>query len=490
MVNPTLLVESLLGVVLGFPRRPAESALPGPGRPRLMTVVAPGVLAACVLAEAVFLPVGIDDLDEGYFVQQAARVLEGQVPFRDFETFYTPGLVYLHAGLFAVLGGPSLVAPRVLALISRAALVFSLYGAARPLVRQPLWAALPGVFLLLALDDAPVRWEPHPAWPGTVFAVLAAWASGRGSLVLSGLAAGAAYLFKQNTGIFILAATLACGAFSPHQPINRLLVPVGAFAAVTMAWLVPLAFALGGDVLSLGPLVGAVNQAGLFSPPELSMTIPLAAGVAGLWLVRRAGDRRVLALLVSGLALFLTQYPRMDTLHLAWSAPVLLLVGAVALDRARRAVVILTLAGLGALAAPTVASRLEYISQPRAAIAGVEAPVQTAAEVASVIADVNGRAAVSEPIFVYPSSPLLYVLAGRPNPTRFDHLNPGAADARQVEAVITDLQAVRVRLVVISEYWRGVWGDPGLNTALEAYLQAHFSEAGRHGPYRVLVARL
>ena len=51
------------------------------------------------------LRVGIDDLDEGYFVQQGARVLHGQVPYRDFLSLYTPGLAYLHAALFWALGG-------------------------------------------------------------------------------------------------------------------------------------------------------------------------------------------------------------------------------------------------------------------------------------------------------------------------------------------------------------------------------------------------
>ncbi|HEV7663145.1 MAG TPA: hypothetical protein VGQ62_06385, partial [Chloroflexota bacterium] len=70
------------------------------------------LLTLCLVAEAVVLRVGIDDLDEGYFAQQAVRILHGQVPYRDFATFYTPGLAYLHAGVFAVLGEPSLVAMR------------------------------------------------------------------------------------------------------------------------------------------------------------------------------------------------------------------------------------------------------------------------------------------------------------------------------------------------------------------------------------------
>ena len=145
-----------------------------------------------------------------------------------------------------------------------------------------------------------------------------------------------AYLFKQNTGAFMLAAILVWGAFASRQRCTRTFVPLAAFAALTLIWLVPLLVVLQGQVALLGGFVGAVNQAGLGSPPEPSIGIPLVCLLAGLWQVRRSGtDPRLRWYLLAGSALFGTQYPRMDTLHLAWSAPLLLVVGAVVLDRVR-----------------------------------------------------------------------------------------------------------------------------------------------------------
>lgn len=468
------------------------SNVAGP-RGRWKNASALGLIALCLLAEALQLRVGVDDLDEGYFVQQALRVVHGQVPYRDFETFYTPGLAYLHAGLFAFLGGPSLIAVRLVALAARAALAVLLYALARPLVRQPLWAALPGVFLLIGLDDAPIRWEPHPGWLSTLFAVLAAWCLTRGRsaawLVAAGLAAGGAYLFKQNTGVFILGAVLLWGLLGGSTIVRRTVVPLVAFCVVTLAWLGPLVVTV--PVSALGSLVGAVNQAGLFSAPEPSLAVPLAALAGGLWLVRREADARLRWLLVAGTALLLTQYPRMDTLHLAWSAPLLLVIGALVLDRVPGVLAALALLGLIVVAEPTFASRLDYLRQPRAHIADVMAPVPTVEDLTAVIADIRQRTQANEPIFVYPTSPLLYVLADHPNPTRFDHVNPGAADARQIQQVEADLEAANVRLIVVSDYWRSVWDDPGLiNAPLETWIEAHFAEVGRHGPYRVLAARL
>src|SRR5579864_8040027 len=192
-----------------------------------------GLLMAALAVEAGMLRVGIDDLDEGYFIQQATRVLHGQVPFRDFATLYSPGLAYLHALVFAATGGPSLLAVRVVSLLARAALVMALFGITRHFVRNPWWAAAPGLVLLVGLDDAPVRWEPHPGWLSSLFAVCAKWSLSRGRLASSGILAAAAYAFKQNTGLFILAAVLITA-----RP--RWYLPFGAFVATTAVWLIPL----------------------------------------------------------------------------------------------------------------------------------------------------------------------------------------------------------------------------------------------------------
>jgi hypothetical protein len=246
--------------------------------------------------------------------------------------------------------------------------------------------------------------------------------------------------------------------------------------------------ALHGDVRSLGALIGAVNQTGLFSQPEISIVVPLLCIVCGIGLRK---DPRLPWLTISGSALFLTQYPRMDTLHLAWSAPLLLIIGAVVLDRLPAGWTMLVLVGLAALSAPIVASRLDLVRMPRAPVADVEAPVTTAQDLNGVIADIQSRTQPGEPVFVYPTSPLLYVLADRPNPTRFDHLNPGAASPMQIDQVIADLDHADLKLVVVSDFWQANWGPPGPNTPLETWLSEHFSrEVARYGAYRVLVASL
>src|SRR6266851_5255396 len=336
-------------------------------RRRRDATLAVGLIVACLVAEAAVLRVGIDDLDEGYFVQQAVRVLHGQIPYRDFHTLYTPGLAYVHAALFGLVGGPFLLAARLLAFVARAFTALLLFGLARPLVQRPLWAALPGVFVLVALDDAPVRWEPHPGWLSTLFAVIAAWCLSHGPtarwLVTAGIAAAAAYAFKQNTGAFMLAAIVVYAAVAPGNRLKRVVIPLVSFTAITLVWLGPLFVALRGDVAQMGVLVGAVSQTSLFSPPEWPMLVPIACLAGGLWLCRHVSDKRVRWYLLAGAALLLTQYPRMDALHLVWSAPLLLVIGAVTLDRLKPLLAGLIVLSAFAVTWPTITSRLEATQQ-------------------------------------------------------------------------------------------------------------------------------
>src|SRR5690349_2641400 len=55
--------------------------------------------------------------DEGIVLQGASRILDGQIPYRDFFSFYTPGSFYLVAALFRFFGNSFLVARGSLAAI-------------------------------------------------------------------------------------------------------------------------------------------------------------------------------------------------------------------------------------------------------------------------------------------------------------------------------------------------------------------------------------
>ena len=99
---------------------------------------------------------------------------------------------------------------------------------------------------------------------------------------------------------------------------------------------------------------------------------------------------------------------------------------------------------------------------------------------------VRDTTAPGEAIFVYPTSPLLYVMADRPNPTRFAHLYPGAATEDQLNQAMALLGRLPVRVVVVEAAELLSWGPPGINQPLEDYLATRYRDVARFGDYRVL----
>src|SRR3990167_8376883 len=69
-----------------------------------------------LLTSAFFFNRGFAYYDEGFILHAAQRVLQGEVPYRDFDLIYTPGSVYLTAAAFKLLG-ESILTGRILMLL-------------------------------------------------------------------------------------------------------------------------------------------------------------------------------------------------------------------------------------------------------------------------------------------------------------------------------------------------------------------------------------
>ena len=93
---------------------------------------------------------------------------------------------------------------------------------------------------------------------------------------------------------------------------------------------------------------------------------------------------------------------------------------------------------------------------------GVRADTAEAASLRTVVPLIRRRTKPGEPIFVANprhdrvpyGDPLLYVIAGRPNATRYDVMQPGVVTTRKVQReIVRDLRRKRVKVVVR-------WVDP------------------------------
>jgi hypothetical protein len=618
-------------------------------------------LVAALSAELALIWVGLDAQDEGYFLEQASRVLRGDVPYRDFETLYTPGILYLHAALLNLTGAPHVTPLRAVGLVARVLLSGGLYVLCRPLVR-PAFAVLPGLYVLVALDRVPQTWEPHPGWPSAAVTVITVWAfarlpglnTGRRTrwLIAIGAATALVFAFKQNAGVFLGLALIVFTAWhgvdgvstrvtpqlraaqilllfalvlatawliQPHASLAiaaYFLVPIVAvgvaalcsvsvsstgrplrswlktlaflglgYFVITVPWMTVLISVLGGRVELLKGFVGAVDQDTLWYPlkgPVGGAWASLLGGAVAVVAATRARHNRLLLLVASGLALvfavcgvlltgepdesawlavtlapqrmalglpillpvvsivigawwlsrspptratwrlrwiavasaliLLTEYPRVDEVHLAWSAGLSLATGAVVLGQAyvklangwglhgvQRGVLV---AALTAVPAATALANLSTRTQGLVdawrvtrlvvltglpAVEGIVVAGEQASGVVAAAHYVRATTMPGEPIFVYPSSPLLYVMTERTNRTRFAHLYPGAASADALNGIIEALGQIPVRVVIVSETALSFWGPAAANQPLEDYLARSYAEVARFGEYRVLL---
>jgi hypothetical protein len=161
---------------------------------------------------------GINLSDEGFLLQQAVDMLAGKILYRDIEMFIAPGIWFMVAGLFEIVE-PSVLASRAIAAASYLALPAVIFRLVRAQVGGR--AGMHAGAICIALYAALAVWSfPHWTWAwyspwSILFALLAlqsvlTWREDRRGfrLLLVGLYVGLTAVFKQNYGLFALAA---CG---------------------------------------------------------------------------------------------------------------------------------------------------------------------------------------------------------------------------------------------------------------------------------------
>jgi hypothetical protein len=250
---------------------------------RLLLLVLLGVAAAYV---AWHLDRGWVPLDEGSLAHAAQRVLDGDVPHRDFDDVYTGGLAYLNATAFRVLG-TTLWSMRLALFAVFLAWVPAVFYIASRLTR-PLMAG--GLTLLAVAWSVPNYPAPMPSWYNLflatfgVAALLRFLEDGRRRwLFVAGVAGGLSFLVKV-VGLYYVAGVLL---FLVFHAWSRASNGVPARAGRGYA-----AFVTAALLLFVAALLTVVR--GRLSAPDLIQLVLPGAAVAALlawqeW-SRPAGD--------------------------------------------------------------------------------------------------------------------------------------------------------------------------------------------------------
>jgi len=441
--------------------------------------------------------------DEGILLQGAQRILAGQVLYRDFFSFYTPGSYYALALLFKVFGSSLLVARTALAL-SGAILSLITYLLARRVCSRTIALTMT---TLATLTTLPYRFLVLHNWDSTLWACLVLycavrllempcrrWAFALGSFasltVLSEQSKGVGLCLGLSLGF--LAVVLLQGRVSLLNRAQVLAMTVGlawpflitfvyftrqqATSTMFADWLWPLQHYSRANRVPYGyqnwsdetrhllfgtgsPLERVIKTLAV-SPCFWIPVLPLiAVGLLGYWIVQTRRDPGpkcayyvIVTATYAGL-LFSIVMTRADIIHFMYLQPLNCVVLAWLLD-GRDLPGSMLRSARPFLACYVVIALLAFGLVPLVGAGSAANQVATRRGVLktrgkdTVIDYVQAHVPAGETILVYPYLPLYYYLTGTFSPGRYDYFQPGMHTKEQADEIIAELASRRVRVVL------------------------------------------
>ena len=179
----------------------------------LAIALAVAAVVASILHARPLLIGALNIYDEGIILTGAARVMRGELPYRDFWTQYSPGQFYTLAALFSITG-KSVLAARWWDVVTRALLAVALYllaaRATNPMRALPVWP-------LAVLWLTYYGFFSYPLFQGLLFSLLCLLVYLRGLesarwMPLAGGLFGMAFVFRHDMAIYLAATVVLTGA--------------------------------------------------------------------------------------------------------------------------------------------------------------------------------------------------------------------------------------------------------------------------------------
>ncbi len=443
-----------------------------------------------------FWPHDLNWFDESVLLYEAKRVMEGDVPYRDFFEIVTPGAWYVMAGVFRLFG-PSVETARTTMSILHGLSVTAIYLCGRALRLPRFYAALPAIAYVAICYPNCAYATPH--WFATFLdlvlllgLLIAPTGPSQGRwLFVVGMLASLLLTFQQQRGFAIAAGIpliiladclLERRLGGARRPAMRLLGWYLAGGVVGGVPVIAYVLAVPGFEPAYKGLVdfplfdyssynqvrwGEYAQFPTVVLPWLFRYLPvlLPVGAAAVVIDLRRGAkweafRRRAILLCFCLLSIPTIFNRPDYLHIALIAPFFFILAADLLDWAlqrpsipsSRQVRFTVAAGL--MAALAYQGRRNLLEQramlplSRATAFGEVSFVEFRRR--SLFIHRVGQvmeASHSKEIFVYPYYPGIYLLTGTHNPTRYSLLIPGYSPPEHFREVISTLESKQTPFV-------------------------------------------
>ncbi len=446
------------------------------------------------------------NLDEGVSLQGAARILHGQVLYRDFFSFLTPGSFYWTALFFRIFGASIPVARTLLVVCG------GLYSSLTYLITRRVcsrWTSFAAAYLVL-ISTLPSRFIAMHNWDSTLWALVAIYSAvlflqtGR---PLAAFATGTftawTFLFEQSKGaclglaLFIAFAWIAwlrresplrapsrwfaaAGGFLwPFLLVIAYWAHCGALGQMWNDWLWPIHHYTTANAVSYGTIFTSYQDWNdvfenpswtargisvlVLSPCYVIDLLPIfalgALFVGAREMFRERGRQSTLSYyflvsaVVCGVALSVVISRRADVAHLIWVGPVLFLM-LPWLIHGSKVVRWVPAAGRPALKVFLLGSFSFYGLMLCWSGLNCSKPIESRRGTLEVAGENGGLSYLMAythsggKVFIYPYSPLLNFLTDTYSPARFDYLQPGMHTSQQFEESVHAVRADRTPLVL------------------------------------------
>lgn len=504
-----------------------------PEHSRLEQLIALAVCLVSFLYLLLFRRYTWVDPDEGIILQGAQRILDGQVLYRDFFSFFTPGSYYLFALVFRIFGSSYVVAHTVLAVIGAGYSPIT-YLLARRVCGRQCSLLVTGLMTATAL---PYRFIVIHNWDSTLWACLALycavrllesprnkWAFAAASFAslttLTEQSKGAGLVIGLGTGFLLILfrgqrsnlftrgqlISIAAGFAWPFIGTFCYFAWHHAFTAMLAGWIWPLQHYSAANrvpygyldlrdearhlIFDTGALGERIAKILTFSPALWIPFVPLFAVALLIHLVYRIlrgktaspdlGYYLLISSSITFLMLFSVVLVRADHMHFIHLQPIFFLVIAWMLDgRNVRAPLFAKVApvigfciaiSLMALGAGLLfRAHTDHVIVTRRGTVSVNSEEAVQHEPAEV-EYIQSHVAPGERILVYPYETLYYYLSATYSPTRYEYYQPGMHTRKQQQEILTELSAHPVRVVVYDPYFADHALVPWPNTPISELL--------------------
>lgn len=435
------------------------------------------VLAAFFYYIIFFINRGIVIYDEGYYAHIADRILNGQVPYKDFFIQFTPGYFYLLALFYKILG-TSVLTGRILTLIICLGIIYltlKLFDKYKLNLRLKILAFLS----VLAFGFPLINNMSLLAWPIVFLVLLIVLFFIEKRYVFLGIALSLILFTKQNIGIYFFLLTNLFLIISKTK-LKNIVITNATFFLLTLIWFSYFFLILNslGHFLELLSFNGRYLSVYRFSYPPLSMIfqptgvfklLPYYGPIVFLlFLVKDFFNKnRDINLLyfssIAVLGFFGTVYPTSDLLHVYPFLGIMIVSSIIFFNNktfspTTRTIFlfiigvliasgfVLTLLGNYYRYQPPYYYQRTKLELPRAKNIYVDQPLALQLSNLNLFFLINTKK--SDPILCYPFCPMMYFLLERSNPTRFANYYPGYLTKEEENEVIKDIKDRNVKFII------------------------------------------